>query len=80
VLVLLTREFMKYAVEMASGGMTYTPSFIEIGSGIQKLLRDTPPNTHTHARKHTHGVRVWTGFNWLQSVSNISTAIKLRTT
>jgi hypothetical protein len=29
---------MKYAVEMASGGMTYIPSFINTGSGIQKLL------------------------------------------
>jgi hypothetical protein len=29
---------MKYAVEMASGGMMYIPSFITIGSGIQKLL------------------------------------------
>jgi hypothetical protein len=29
---------MKYAVEMASGGMTYIPNFINIGSGIQKLI------------------------------------------
>jgi hypothetical protein len=29
---------MKYAVEMGSGAMTYTPSFIKIGSGIQKLI------------------------------------------
>jgi hypothetical protein len=28
---------MKYA-EMGSGSMTYTPSFIEIGTGIQKLI------------------------------------------
>jgi hypothetical protein len=28
---------MKYALEMGSGGMTYTPSFIKIGSGIPKL-------------------------------------------
>jgi hypothetical protein len=29
---------MKYAVEMGSGGMIYVPSFIKIGSGIQKLM------------------------------------------
>jgi hypothetical protein len=30
---------MKYAVEMGSGAMVYIPSFIEIVSGIQKLIR-----------------------------------------
>jgi hypothetical protein len=29
---------MKYAVEMGSGAVIYIPSFIEIGSGIQKLI------------------------------------------
>jgi hypothetical protein len=29
---------MKYAVEMGSGAMIYTPSFIKIGSAIQKLI------------------------------------------
>jgi hypothetical protein len=29
---------MKYAVEMGSGAMTYIPSFLKIGSGIQKLI------------------------------------------
>jgi hypothetical protein len=29
---------MKYAIEMGSGAMTYIPSFIKIGSGIQKLM------------------------------------------
>jgi hypothetical protein len=29
---------MKYAVEIGSGAMIYTPSFIKIGSGIQKLM------------------------------------------
>jgi hypothetical protein len=28
---------MKYAVEVGSGAMIYTPRFIKIGSGIQKL-------------------------------------------
>jgi hypothetical protein len=31
---------MKYAVEMGSGAMRYIPSFIKIGSGIQKLIRE----------------------------------------
>jgi hypothetical protein len=29
---------MKYAVEMSSGATIYTPSFIKIGLGIQKLM------------------------------------------
>jgi hypothetical protein len=29
---------MKYAVAMGSGGMTYIPNLINIGSGIQKLI------------------------------------------
>jgi hypothetical protein len=29
---------MKYAVEMGSGAMIYIPSFINTGSGIQKLM------------------------------------------
>jgi hypothetical protein len=33
---------VKYATEMGSGAMIYIPSFIKIGSGIQKLIeRDT---------------------------------------
>jgi hypothetical protein len=35
------KEFMKYAVEMGSGAMIYIPSFIKIGSGIQKFIGDT---------------------------------------
>jgi hypothetical protein len=30
--------FMKYVIKMGSGAMTYIPSFIKIGSGIQKLI------------------------------------------
>jgi hypothetical protein len=30
---------MNYVIEMGSGAMIYIPSFIKIGSGIQKLLR-----------------------------------------
>jgi Uri superfamily endonuclease len=29
---------MKCAVEMGSGAMIYIPSFIKIGSGIQKMI------------------------------------------
>jgi hypothetical protein len=29
---------MKHAVEMSIGAMTYIPSFVKIGSGIQKLI------------------------------------------
>jgi hypothetical protein len=29
---------VKYTLEMGSGAMTYIPSFIKIGSGIQKLM------------------------------------------
>jgi hypothetical protein len=29
---------MKYGVEMGSGDMIYTPSFVKIGSAIQKLI------------------------------------------
>jgi hypothetical protein len=29
---------MKYAFEMGSGGMTYTPSLVKIVSGIQKWM------------------------------------------
>jgi hypothetical protein len=28
--------FMKYTVEMGSGAVIYVPSFIKIGSGVQK--------------------------------------------
>jgi hypothetical protein len=31
---------MKYVVEMGSGAMIYIPSFIKIGSGIQKLTEE----------------------------------------
>jgi hypothetical protein len=31
---------MKYAVEIGSGAMIHIPSFIKIGSGIQKSIRE----------------------------------------
>jgi hypothetical protein len=42
---------MKYAVDMGSGAMIYIPSFIKIGSGIQKLIVG---HTVTHGQ---HGDR-----------------------
>jgi hypothetical protein len=30
---------MKCTVEMSSGGMTYIPSFMKIGTGVQAILR-----------------------------------------
>jgi hypothetical protein len=39
---------MNYFVEMASGGMIHKPSFINIASGAQKLLRGTHINTQKH--------------------------------
>jgi hypothetical protein len=38
---------MKYAVEMGSGAMIYIPSFIKIGSAIQKLIRGREIHTQT---------------------------------
>jgi hypothetical protein len=40
---------MKYAVEMGSGSMIYIPSFIEIGSGIQKLFGRGGVYRHTNS-------------------------------
>jgi hypothetical protein len=37
---------MKYAVEMGSGAMMYIPSFIKIGSGIQKLIQGIHRHTN----------------------------------
>jgi hypothetical protein len=45
---------MKYAVEMGSGAMIYIPSFIKIGSGIQKFMVGGG-YTHTHRQ---HGDRI----------------------
>jgi hypothetical protein len=37
-------------VEMGSGAMTYIPSFIKTGFGIQRLIR----GIHIQADRHTH--------------------------
>jgi hypothetical protein len=39
---------MKYAVQMGSGAMIYTTSFIKIGSGIRKLIGDTQTGNKSH--------------------------------
>jgi hypothetical protein len=36
---------MKYDVDMGSGATIYIPSFIKIGSGIQKLIAGTDTQT-----------------------------------
>jgi hypothetical protein len=42
---------MKYAVEMGSGAMIYILSFIQIDSGIKKLIwRDTQTHSHTNSK------------------------------
>jgi hypothetical protein len=38
---------MKYAVEMDSGVMIYITSFIKIGSGIRKFIREGYHDTQT---------------------------------
>jgi hypothetical protein len=42
---------MKYAVEIGSGVMTYIPSFINIGSGIQNFMKGGS-FTHTQCLSH----------------------------
>jgi hypothetical protein len=37
---------------MGSGTVIYVPSFVKIGSGVQKLLMGGEVYRHTH--KHTH--------------------------
>jgi hypothetical protein len=37
--VLLTEGIYEVAIEMASCGMIYVPSFMKIGAGVQAILR-----------------------------------------
>jgi hypothetical protein len=39
-------------VEMGSGAVIYVPSFIKIGSGIQKLIGEIHRQTYTHRQQH----------------------------
>jgi hypothetical protein len=41
-----------YAVEIVSGTMIYTPSFIKIGSSIYKLIRVIHMQTQRHTHRH----------------------------
>jgi hypothetical protein len=43
---------MNYAVEISSGAMIYTPNFIKIGSGIQKVIGGV--HIQTHRQKAIH--------------------------
>jgi hypothetical protein len=43
--------FMKNAVEMGSVVVIYIPSFIKIGSGIQKILGGIHIHTQTHRQQ-----------------------------
>jgi hypothetical protein len=40
---------MKYAFEMGPGAMIHIPSFVKIGSGIEKF---DGGGTHTHSKTH----------------------------
>jgi hypothetical protein len=44
---------MKYAFEMGSGAVIYVPSFIKIGSGVQKLIWGIHTHTRTDGRTAT---------------------------
>jgi hypothetical protein len=43
---------MKYAFEMGSVAMIYIPSFVKIGSGIQKFIGGGYTDTQTGWRSH----------------------------
>jgi hypothetical protein len=42
------KDFMKYVVDMDSGAVIYTPSFINTGLGIQKLMGGFPDTQNRH--------------------------------
>jgi hypothetical protein len=44
---------MKYVVEIGSGDMIYIPSFVNIGSAIQKLMKGIHRQTAGRAHKAT---------------------------
>jgi hypothetical protein len=49
---------MKYAVEMGSGAMLYIPSFMKVGSGIQKLTGEGDIQAKTH-RQHADRISLF---------------------
>jgi hypothetical protein len=42
---------MKHEIEMGSGGIIYIPSFLKIGSGIQKFMGGRGIHRHTDSMK-----------------------------
>jgi hypothetical protein len=60
--------FMNYSVEVGSGAMIYIPSFINIGSDIQKLMGG---GIHRHRQ---HGDRI----NLLSFFQNKESRLKIR--
>jgi hypothetical protein len=52
---------MKYTVEMDSGAMICIPSFIKIGSGIQKLMGGIHRETYTDTQ-HWQGISLLSFF------------------
>jgi hypothetical protein len=47
----LMGRFFNQAVGMGSGAVIHVPSFIKIGSGVQKLIG----GIHRHTQTNTHG-------------------------
>jgi hypothetical protein len=45
--------FFNYTAEMGSGAVIYLPSFIKIGSGVQKLIGGIHRHTHSQQRDLT---------------------------
>jgi hypothetical protein len=60
---------MKYAVQMDSGAMIYTPSFIMTGSDIQKLIWG---DTQTH-RKQGDRISLLSFFFFENTASRLKT-------
>jgi hypothetical protein len=62
------KEFMIYAVEMASCGMIYLPSFMKIGTGVQAILKFWIRKLKICNVGITDGrdyeVRHWDGLRW----------------
>jgi hypothetical protein len=55
-LVLLMGGIYDFRCVMVSGAMIFIPSFIKIGSGIQKLIAGDS-HTETHIHIYTHRAR-----------------------
>jgi hypothetical protein len=51
----LRGEIFNWVAEMGSGAVIYIPSFIKIGSGVQKFIGGMHRHTQTNIHTHTHG-------------------------